>query len=156
MLSAPLLTIRDATEDDADTIAARGLDFHIEAGWDDIAPFNTEDCRDFLRTLPTRKDAIFLIAEVDGQVAGFAAAIVAPLYFNRAHKHAQELFFWVAPEHRGRAGRRLLDTLEEAVGNIGAQSLAMVALNKVHPELTGKLYCRRGYLPSEHYWIRTL
>lgn len=156
MLSSPLVTIRDATPEDADTIAALGASFHEEAGWSDVASFNEDDCREFLRALPAQKGAIYLVAEADGKIVGMAAGIIAPLYFNRSHRHAQELFFWVDPEHRGRVGGRLLDVFEEAARNWGTDTMALVALNQVRPELTGRLYSRRGYRASEHYWIRRL
>ena len=59
--------------------------------------------------------------------------MVYPLYFNCNHITGQELFWWVEPEARKGVGAHLLDCLELAAMNAGAQSWAMIALDKVRP-----------------------
>ncbi len=156
MLHVPQFIIRDATAGDVPRIAALGALFHVEAGWDDIASYNVKHCEASLSTMIERGEFVFIVAECEGEIIGIAAGALMPLYFNAAHIHGQEMFFWVDPAHRGRVGTAMLEALEGAGASAGAQSWAMVALSKVKPELTGRLYARRGYRPSEHYHIKRL
>lgn len=156
MLYAPHITIRDANPSDAAAVAALGERFHVEAGWDDIADYDADDCRVFLEELAQNPDAVFLVAEREGEIVGMAAGLAMPLYFNVRHRHGQELFFWLDPSARGHIGSAFLQAFEDAARGIGCASWAMVALAKVKPELTGRLYSRKGYRASEHYWIRRL
>lgn len=156
MLATTSIVIRPATATDSAAIASLGACFHVEAGWSDIADYDESDCAAFLSALTENPDAIFLVVEGNGRILGMAAGIVMPLYFNLQHRHGQELFFWVDPEFRGRVGSMLLEAFEDCARGLGASSFAMVALDKVKPELTGRLYARRGYRSSEHYWVKRL
>lgn len=79
-----------------------------------------------------------------------AGAVIFDHPFNRAHKAAQELFWW----SEGRAGLRLLSALEDAVRAAGAASLVMISLQAVDPEPTGRIYERRGFRLLEHGYIK--
>lgn len=147
--------IRRATPGDVCAIAALGAGFHDLAGWSDVAGYSAADCEASLRWMIDSADAVLLVAECDGDVVGMAGGIAAPLYFNFAHKHGQELFFFIAPEHRGFGGA-LLDALEAEARVIGCASWQMIALDRVNPEATGRLYQRRGYRASEHSFIKRL
>jgi GNAT superfamily N-acetyltransferase len=148
--------IRPATLDDVATIAALGELFHAEAGWADICEYSIEDTEKTLTYLVNDDNGILFVAEADGEIVGMAGGLAHPIYFNLAHKSGQELFWWVKPGLRGGIGRGLLDAMEAEAKAIGCTSWAMIALDKVQPELTGRLYRRRGYRASEHSWIKRL
>ena len=148
--------IRRATLEDVATIAALGELFHAEAGWADICEYSVEDCEKTLAFMVSDENGILFVAEVDGEIVGMAGGLAHPLYFNHAHKSGQEMFWWVKPGLRGGIGRELLDAMEDEARAIGCTSWAMIALDKVQPELTGRLYRRRGYRASEHSWIKRL
>ena len=151
-----MVEIRIATHGDATAIAALGAQFHDEAGWSDIASYVENDCAEFIKMMVDADGAVLYVADHEGKIVGMAGGVVVPLYFNRTHLHGQEMFFWVHPEHRGAIGSKLFDALERGASEIGAKSFQMVALDKVQPELTGRLYRRRGYRPAEHNWIKGL
>jgi GNAT superfamily N-acetyltransferase len=148
--------IRLATPEDVPEIARLGGEFYAEAGWADIAEYRADDCAATLGQMVGTDAAILLVAEDEGEIVGMAGALTFPLYFNASHRAAQELFWWIKPGLRNGIGSRLLDTLETEARAKGCSSLIMIALDKVNPEATGRLYRRRGYRASEHSWIRRL
>ena len=152
--SSPI--IRDAIEADLVAIAEMGERFHAEAGWGDICAYDRRDCEATLAHLVESPDGILLVAEAGGALVGMAGGLAHPLYFNRAHKTGQELFWWVAPGLRDGTGRALLDRLEDAARSIGCISWAMMCLARVKPALMGRLYERRGYRASELTYIKRL
>ncbi len=148
--------IRPATPDDIPTIAEMGREFHEAAGWGDIADYDLDSITTMLGGMIDSPDMILLAAEQDGEVVGMAGGAMCPLYFNHAHRIGQELFYWVNPGSRNGIGKQLLDQLEATARAAGCQSWVMVALDKVNPEATGRLYRMRGYRPAERNWIRRL
>lgn len=148
--------IRTATHDDVPAIAALGRKFHGEAGWADIADYVKKDCEASLHGMIDNPDAILLVAEDEGEIAGMAGGVTFPLYFNASHRTGQELFFYIVPGLRNGMGRKLLATLETEARALGCQSWIMIALEKIRPEATGRLYRREGYRAAEHSWIRRL
>jgi GNAT superfamily N-acetyltransferase len=148
--------IRRACLHDVSEIARLGELFHAEAGWADICEYNRGDVEKTLAALIESQDGILLVAERDGQIVGMCGGLASPIYFNHAHKGGQELFWWMKPGLRDGTGRLLLDAMEAEAKAIGCSSWAMIALDKVNPELTGRLYRRRGYRASEHSYIKRL
>lgn len=148
--------IRDATPADIPEIARLGELFHAEAGWGDIVEYSVEDTQKTLTHLVTSDDGILLVADNDGEIVGMAGGFAHPVYFNHAHKSGQELFWWMKPDLRDGTGRLLLEAMEDRARAIGCSSWAMIALDKVNPELTGRIYRRRGYRASEHSYIKRL
>ena len=148
--------IRPAGLEDVATIAEMGERFHAEAGWGDIAEYRRQDCAATLRMMVESPDAILLVAVNGNRIVGMAGALTFPLYFNAAHRSGQEMFWYVEPGLRDGTGTQLLTALEAQARALGCESLMMIALDKVSPEATGRLYRRRGYRASEHSWIRRL
>ena len=148
--------IRTADVADIRAIARLGKAFHAEAGWADIAGYSIDDCAASLAGMIESDDAIILVAEENGAIVGMAGGVMFPLYFNAAHRSGQELFWWVEPSFRRGVGAALLTALEVEARERGCSSWAMIALDKVNPEATGRLYRRRGYRAAEHSWIRRL
>jgi hypothetical protein len=152
----PKVKIRDATPDEAREIAEIGERFHSEAQWGDIVAYSVEDCQKTIRTLIENEDGICIVADDGGKIIGIAGGLVHPFYFNHAHRTGMELFWWVDPEYRGGVGLPLFTALEDAARDRGCESWAMIALDRVNPDLTGRIYQRRGYRASEHSWIKRL
>lgn len=148
--------IRDAIPADVPRIADLGGEFHREAGWGDVVPYSQEDTQKTLDFLIEDDNGILLVAERDGEIIGMTGGLAHPVYFNLSHKSGQELFWWVQPGLRDGTGRLLLEAMEARAKAIGCVSWSMIALDKVNPELTGKIYRRRGYRASEHSYIKRL
>lgn len=150
------IEIRPAAVDDIPAIVRIGARFFDEAEWADVAEWDHDSICSTLRGMIADPNGIVLIAIREGVICGIAGGLVYPLYFNCNHITGQELFWWVEPEARKGVGAHLLDCLELAAMNAGAQSWAMIALDKVRPEAVGALYRRRGYRASEHSYIKRL
>lgn len=148
--------IRNAEPRDIPEIARLGELFHAEAGCGDICDYSPEDTAKTLAHLIENDDGILLVAEVEGEVVGMCGGLAHPLYFNHSHKGGQELFWWVKPGLRDGTGRQMLEAMEAQAKAIGCSSWSMIALDTVNPELTGRLYRRRGYRATEHSYIKRL
>jgi GNAT superfamily N-acetyltransferase len=140
--------IRKAVVSDLPAMVEMGRKFHEASGYGDICEF---DGLSFATTLQNAPDAVFLVAEKEGKLVGMAGALVYPMYFNLHHRTAQEMFWWVDPEHRG-IGSKLFEALEEEVKKMGAQSLTMIVIERF--SWVGSYYEKRGFRPSERSFIR--
>lgn len=148
--------IRPARIDDCAEIARLGEIFHAEAAWGDVCDYRQGDCQATLERMCEAPETILLVAERDGDLIGMAGGLISMLYFNHAHLTGQELFWWIDPQERGSIGLRLLEALENEARARGCQSWAMIALDKVDPERTARIYERRGYRASERSFIKRL
>ena len=156
MREKPDIVIRNADEADVPVIALLGERFYHEAEWHDVAEWDAESITLTLHHMVSSDDGIVLVMEREGVIIGMAGGLVHPLYFNHAHRTGQELFWWISPDERSGVGGILLEALEQAARDRGAQSWAMISLDKVRPEAVGAMYRRRGYRASEHSFIKRL
>lgn len=147
-----LLMIRPATLDDLEKIAELGEEFHAEASWADVAPYNAGDCRQALAVILAQ--GVILVAEDGGEIVGMAGGLIFPLYFNHAHLTGSEMFLWVRPDRRGSLGVRLLDAMEQAARAKGCASWGMALMASLNPEKTEQFYLRRGYRPHERTYLK--
>jgi GNAT superfamily N-acetyltransferase len=130
-------------------MAAMGRKFYEASGYVDITEYSEES---FITSLVNAPDSVFLVVEKDGLV-GMAGALVYPFYFNLKHRTAQEMFWWVDPEHRG-VGGELFDALLREVKKLGAESLTMIALERF--SWVGSYYEKRGFRPTERSFIKRI
>ncbi len=90
----------------------------------------------------------------DGKLSGAFGAIVTE-DLNSADLVANECFWFVLPEARGR-GFELLLAYEEEARKRGAVRCSMIHLLSLQPEKLGELYQRRGYTPVETSYFKEL
>jgi GNAT superfamily N-acetyltransferase len=147
--------IREATAADIPEIARLGEKFHAQAGWEEIE-YNRADCAASLTAYLEADCFICLVAEVDGDILGMAAGVVAPVYFNTGHQSGEELFWWVDDDAPQLTGLRLLDALETLAWKRGCRSWQMKSLARLNGERMTRLYERRGYRASEQTFIKRL
>lgn len=143
--------IRDAVENDVPRIVEMGRAFFEISGQDDIATFDDEAAAEAVRQCMS--GGVVLVIEKEGALVGMAAALIYRVYVSRDDMTAQELFWWVEPEHRG-AGRKLFEMLERRAKENGAASLSMIALESM--KWVGRLYERAGYRPLDHTYVKRL
>lgn len=145
--------VRAATFHDVPRMVELGRAFFSVSDMEALATFCPGSFAVSLHNMIQTPSAILLVAEVAGEVIGFAGAMVFPAYWNDRALIGQETFWWVQPDYRGKAGAVLLRGLEDEARNMGARSFLMVSLEALRPDAVGKLYERRGYAPLEHsYW----
>lgn len=142
--------IRTATHEDVPRIVELGCRFLTESGYAaHITPDPIQMAATMTWLLSDPARAIFL-SEANGLVTGGIGAFVYthPLSGKRT---AVEVFWYVAPEHRGQ-GIRLLHRAESWAKDAGAETLQMIAPT---PEIE-QLYVRRGYAKVETTYARGL
>lgn len=143
--------IRDATEADVKRIVEMGRAFFEISGQDDIATFDDEAAADTVRAC--MEEGVVLVLQKDGVLVGMAGALIYRIYLSRDDITAQELFWWVEPEHRG-VGTELLKMLERRAKENGAASIAMIELESMKG--VGRLYERAGYRAHDHTYVKRL
>lgn len=118
-----------------------------------VSEYDEQSIVDNLSTYLDSGICVLIIAEEEDRIVGMTAAVFFQLYMNKSTVMSQELFWWVHPDHRGGAGREMLDRLEYESAQ-RADCLVMISLHNVQPERVGKLYERRGYKPVEHHYMK--
>lgn len=91
---------------------------------------------------------------IDGKFIGAFGAIISP-DVNDDDLVANECFWFVHPEHRGR-GLQLLIEYENEARRRGAKRCSMIHLLSLQPERLSELYKRRGYRPIETSYFKDL
>jgi L-amino acid N-acyltransferase YncA len=145
------VVIRPATFSDIPKMLEMGKSFFEASGYSEITTYDPESFGATLEALLNSNQAVVLVA---GDF-GMAAALVYPLYFQAGHRTAQEMFWWVDKEHRG-VGTQLFDALLAGCKAKGAESLSMIALERLTPEKVGGIYERRGFRLHERSYIKKL
>lgn len=144
--------IRPGVYADIPEMVEMGRKFFEASGYSDITSFDEDSLKaSFEKLLGSH---VVLVVEKE-KLIGMAIALIYPFYFNVNHATSQEMLWWVEPEHRG-IGTELLEALMAAVKAKGAESLSMIALEKLDPEKVGGIYERRGFRPSERSYIKKL
>lgn len=148
--------IRPATLADVASCVDVGERFHAQSGFADFAPFDEETFAKTLTLLVTgHLPGGMFVVERDQQIVGIAAFVLFPSYFNGAALAAQELFWFVEPEHRDGAGADLLMKMELAAQAAGASIFIMAALSTIKSEAMARVFRRRGYRALESTYIRS-
>lgn len=142
--------IRAAENRDLPRIVEMGERFHAATAFRNVG-FEPETFRAAAFRLMESPEAALLVAGETPQ--GMIGGIMYPLYFNARHWAAQELFWWVEPEHRG-IGGVLLRAFEQWARESGAASVHMIAIENLKP--VDRLYLRSGYEPAERHYMRVI
>lgn len=149
------IQIREAVDGDVPAIIEMGRSFFDASGYSGIIAFDAKTAKTAIETIIIDKHAIILVAEIHEQLIGMVAAILHPFYFNINHLTGQELVWWIEPEHRtGTAGIRLIKAIEQWAKSNGAKTFSMISL--ANNRRVEQIYERRGYLPSENTFIKSL
>jgi GNAT superfamily N-acetyltransferase len=140
--------MRNAKHSDLLELVQMGREFAEAAK----VPFDRDKFAETVEGLIDSDEGVILISP-----AGMIAGVVYDSFFHPDFRVAQELFWWVRPEHRGnRLGIALLGGFEEWAVQKDAKRVIMVALQELTPRKVGKLYIGRGYTPLEHSYSKEL
>jgi GNAT superfamily N-acetyltransferase len=99
------------------------------------------------------EDRLCLIDERDGAPVGMLAAYAA-CHMLAPVKVANEIAWWVEPQHRGRSAVAMLRAYEQWAQQRGCVLIHMVGLGA--DPVTTKLYERQGYLAAERHFMKPL
>jgi hypothetical protein len=137
--------IRDADVNDIWRIADMGERMAARAKL--AVGFDRTSVTATLRQLIESTDGILLVSD-QGMIGG----LCYPHPFNHAVKIGQE-FFWYSEEG---LGLDLLDACEAKGKELGVQFWTMLCMETMRPKAVGKLLERRGYVATEHSYIKEL
>lgn len=105
----------------------------------------------------THLHGLLIVAEVDGNLVGFAAGCLSPLMGNDEVLVGAELCWWVEPEHRrGSIGLKLLRELEQAAKDLGCTKFSMAFIESSMPEIVKDIYINEGYSLAETTYTKRL
>lgn len=148
------MIVRPATHDDIPRIVDMAQRFYPTSGYERIAPLAKESAAGLVIVAAER--GVMLVAEVDGDLAGMACLVVEPYLFNVEVVIAQEIVWWIEPEHRGgMLAVRLLKASIDACAALGATVIRMATLPHSPPQASALLE-RMGFVPSENYFTKVL
>lgn len=149
-----MTTIRPATADDVPRIVEMAQRFYPTSGYGRIACM--PDAQAAGLALVTMESGVMLVAEREGALIAMACLHIEPFIFNPAVVIAQEIVFWIEPEHRGGLlAVRILRAIDTACAARGATVVRMATL-PASPPAAAQLYERSGYVASESYFVKVL
>jgi hypothetical protein len=140
--------IREALVSDLKEIFYIGERFYNEMDWPE--KFNEESFIKYWTIFINSKTGTIFILEEKGIIVGILGAL---LYIDpmTGSKHAQEIFWYVSKNHRGR-GFLLLKAYDEWQMKAQCMISSIAHMLNFMPQKLNKVYKRYGYLPVEvHY-----
>ena len=147
-------TIRDATHDDVlDTVLAV-KQFCKEIPHPAWHKFNTNKVNNLITQLIEIDQGFVKIVTNDDEVVGALVAVISDIPINDL-VFAQELMFWIDPEHRiGRTALKLVDEYVEWATSKGCNFIRLSELDNVLGGKAGLLFKRKGFEPLETAYVK--
>ncbi len=147
--------IRPATVADLSRLEDMGARFFAASGLGRSFHYKprcfSQVCADFMAS----DKAVLLVGEGQKGAVAMASTMAYPVWFDNEHLTAQEVFWWVEPQHRGGSlGTELRQGLENWARNKGCLTMEMGALEASRPEALAHLYERQGYGPKERIFCK--
>ena len=150
-----MYTIRRAVPGDAEGLAALCDQIH-DAGMCTSVPISHKDVVTFAKAMMGSPIGAFFVAEKDGELAAAVGLLVVPYHWNFSIQLAQGVLLWVKPKHRG-AGHKVLLAAEAWAKSRGAHKIMLTTNNMVPHATNSRAYFeRRGYVPEETNYMRSL
>lgn len=146
--------IRDATHNDVlDTVlAVRQFCKEIpHPAWN---KFNTNKVNSLVSQLVGIDQGFVKIVTYDDEVVGALVAVLSEIPINDL-VFAQELMFWIDPEHRkGKTAIKLVDEYVDWATKAGCNFIRLSELDNVLGGKAGVLFKRKGFEPTETAYIK--
>lgn len=148
--------VRKAVVGDIPAMVMIGKRFIDESGYRKLGiNGNPHKLHDSLQKAVNDESCGVFVADRAGVLIGVAQAVKFTNYFSDAPT-AIELFWWVAPEHRGGSSAiRLMEAMERWADEQLCVTFAMVDIVSINGSAP-RIYERRGYELCERTWIKRL
>ena len=141
-----MTTIRSAHSQDLDVLVYLLSRMHAESRFA-VLPYSPEKVHEMLTAILAGLGCVFVL-EQDGEISGTLVGLLMPQWFSHALV-AEDLIFYIAPEHRGGlSAARLVRRFVAWAEREGAQMTSIGASTGVETERTAMLYERLGGKPS--------
>ena len=149
------MPVRLATHDDIDAIAATGAVFISRTWYGRFVNPSADDLRNALKII--LQHGCIWVAEIDGVVCGFLAAVLQPVWFSPGTRVALETAWWMDEAHRGRPeGVRLLLEFERWAKAEGTQAICMSDIVLEGDSAAERILERLGYQVTERTFVKGL
>ena len=148
--------IRDATQEDVLDIVLAVKQFCKEIPHPAWSKINTNKINEIVTSLIDHESGFVKLIDFDGEIVGALIAMVSELPIND-FKYAQEIMFWIAPEHRnGKTSIKLINEYTLWSEQVGCDFARLSELDNLLSSRAGVLFKRKGYKPIETAYIREI
>ncbi len=149
-------TIRDATQDDVLDTVLSVKQFCKEIPHPAWSKVNTNKVSELVTNLIHSENGFVRIVVHNEEVVGALIAIVSDMPINDM-VFAQELMFWIDPEHRvGRTALKLVDDYVLWSENKGCNFIRLSELDNILNSKAGLLFSRKGFKPTETAYVKEI
>lgn len=146
--------IRTATHDDIPRIIEMAQAFYATTSYARFSPISYQSAAGL--AIITMESGVMLVAEKDGELVGMTCLIIVPFLFNVSLTVAEEIAFWIEPEHRGgMLAIRLLKEIEKECRAKMVDVIRMATLIDSPPQ-AASLYLHEGYEKSDSHFMKGL
>lgn len=148
--------IREATLKDIPELTDLLIPFYYESGlMEKGMNLCVKSCITTAESMIESNGIVFVAGEET--LIGSLGVFVSPWHFNYEQYSAQEVWFYVKPDHRkGSVGLRLIDAYIKWAKGKNITRLALVSLPNKERSKIERLYERKGFAPSEKFYARRL
>lgn len=147
-------TIRDATQEDVLDIVLAVKQFCKEIPHPAWHKFNTNKVNSLVSQLIEIDHGFVKIVTYEDEVVGALVAVLSDIPINDLI-FAQELMFWIEPEHRkGKTALKLVDEYTEWATKAGCNFIRLSELDNVLGGKAGLLFKRKGFEPLETAYVK--
>ncbi len=147
------MPVRLATHDDIDAIAATGAVFISRTWYGRFVNPSADDLRNALKII--LQHGCIWVAEIDGVVCGFLAAVLQPVWFSPQDRIALEAAWWMDEAHRGRPeGVRLVLEFERWAKGQQVHAISMSDISIEGQTSAEGILSRLGYSVTERFWTK--
>lgn len=147
------MPVRLATTDDLDAIADMAMRFMVRTRYATILSPNRDDLKNTI--VGILEHGRIWVAEIDGVVRGFLAAVMQGAWFSPSTRIALEAAWWMDEDVRGRPeGVRLMLAFERWAKEEGADAICMSDIVIEGNTAAASILERLGYTVSERTFTK--
>ena len=148
--------LRDAIETDVLDIVLAVKQFCKEVPHPAWGRFDSNKVKDLVSGLIDSEAGFVKIVTIDEEVVGALIATATPVPIN-SFIFAQELMFWLDPDHRnGKTSPKLIDAYVEWSKAVGCDFVRLSTLDELLDSRVGVIFKRKGFKPIETAYIKEL
>jgi len=148
--------LRDAIETDVLDIVLAVKQFCKEVPHPAWGRFDSNKVKDLVSSLIDSEAGFVKIVTIDEEVVGALIATATPVPIN-SFIFAQEIMFWLDPDHRnGKTSSKLIEEYVEWSKAAGCDFVRLSTLDELLGSRVGVLFKRKGFKPIETAYIKEL
>lgn len=147
------MIIRPAEIADVPRMVELGRLFFDETILKDYVSFDDFSMKMTLQELIISRYSTAFVMTEKGEILGGIGGFLTPMYFNYEAKAAQQVFWFVHPDHRSPKSLLLLDVWKSWAKEQGAAAIWSGAKRNKKHDAMERILNRKGYAPLETVFI---